>query len=142
MRGFSEEECIWAKSFWKACYNTSCISEEFVSHRIKKQQEELIAEMHNSQDYYYKETCKLRKELVYHYSGTSITTAVDSRHEAIFGIVLYSLSLFTEMIIYRTNFSITARLMLRSIVELYITLNYLLKKELEEQEIWTTYRSY
>lgn len=142
MPDFSEEGYVWAKSFWDVCYNTGCIPEESVSHRIKKQQEDLIAEMHNSQDYYYEETCKLRKELVYHYSRTSTTTAIDSRHEAIFGIILYSLSLFTEMIIYRTNFSITARLILRSLVELYITLNYLLKKEWDEPVIWDGYRSY
>lgn len=62
------------------------------------------------------------------------------RLEAVFGLALYSQALLDEIVISHLNFSVTGRLALRSIVETYITLAYLLKKD--DPGTWNAYREY
>jgi len=98
--------------------------------------------MENARKHYFKETIEVRNKLIDHFFATSKTSAINSRHEGAFGIALYGLTLFIEIIFYRAPLSITGRLALRSLVEAYITFKYLLKKEKEELRVWDDYRSY
>lgn len=75
-----------------------------------------------------------------HFHATRKTTAVDARHETVFAFGFYALLLAGEMMRSRTQASILARLVLRSIVECRITLAYLLK--LDDPELWRSYRAF
>ena len=133
----------WSRNFWQYCFDqTSCIPEEVVSERIKDRQKKLSQEMENARKHYFKETVEVRNKLIDHFFAISKTSTIDPRHEGAFGIALYGLTLFIEIIFYRTPLSITGRVALRLLVEAYITFKYLLQKEKEESRIWDDYRSY
>jgi len=133
----------WARSFWQYCFDkTGCFPEEAVSERIKNRQKKLSEEMEDARKHYFKETVDIRNKLIDHFFANSKTSAIDSRHEGAFGIALYGVSLFIEIIFYRASLSITGRVALRSLVESFITFKYLLKKEKTEQGVWDDYRGY
>ena len=133
----------WSQNFWQYCFDqTGCIPEEAVRERIKNRQKTLSEEMENARKHYFKETVEVRNKLIDHFFATSKTSAINSRHEGSFGIALYGLTLFIEIIFYRAPLSITGRVALRSLVEAYITFKYLLQKEKEEARIWDDYRCY
>jgi len=133
----------WSRNFWQYCFDhTSCIPEEAVSERIKDRQKKLSQETEDARKHYFEETVELRNKLIDHFFATSKTSAIDPRHEGAFGIALYGLTLFIEIIFYRAPLSITGRVALRLLVEAYITFKYLLQKEKEESRIWNDYRSY
>ncbi len=134
---------IWSKSFWQYCFeHTGCMPEETVNKKIENRKKELADEIENSRKYYFDETVEVRNKLIDQFIQTSKTSTIDSRHEGAFGLALYSLTLFIEIIFYRTALSITGRLGLRALAETYITFTYLLQKEKEEPKVWDDYRSY
>jgi len=138
-----DEPNEWAERFWECCFKeTHCFPEELVNKKIQKRQKKLLKEMKDSRIYHLKETENVRKKLVDHFFISAKTSAIDSRHEGAFGLALYAVSLFTEIILYRTSLSITGRLELRALVEIYITFKYLLQKEKNESSVWDDYRSY
>ena len=133
----------WAKHFWDYCFKkTSCLPEEIVNKKIQKRQKKLFNEMKDSRTHYLEETKNVRDKLVDHFFISASTSAIDSRHEGAFGLALYAVSLFIEIIFYRISLSITGRLGLRALVEIYITFEYLLQKEKNEPRVWDDYRSY
>lgn len=142
-RSDSQTESIWGKYFWKYCFdNTGCMPEEAVNKKIQNRQEKLTEEMEETRKHYFDDTVRIRNELIDYFFTTSQVSAIDSRHEGAFGLALYGLSLYIETIFYRTSLSITGRLGLRALVEIYITFSYLLKKETSEPKTWDDYRSY
>ncbi|MFA4992650.1 MAG: DUF5677 domain-containing protein [Candidatus Omnitrophota bacterium] len=133
----------WAISFWQYCFNeTGCLPMEAVSEKNNKRKKELIDETEAARKYYFEEAKKIRDKLIDHLIVTAKTSAIDSRHEGVFGIALFSLNLFIEIIIYRLSLSISGRGSLRMLVESYIVFKYLLKKEKNESNVWNDYRSY
>lgn len=78
--------------------------------------------------------------LVLHAQTTRGTTDVDARHDCVFGMALYSLSLLNELNRSGNPTSILARTALRTLVECYVTLAYLLKKD--SPELWLSHRNY
>lgn len=133
----------WAKYFWKYCFEkTGCYPEEAINKKIQTRQKKLADEMEYSRKHYFNETKTVRNRLIDHFFASAQTSTIDSRHEGVFGLALYAVSLFIEIIFYRTSLSITGRLGLRSLVEIYITFTYLLQKEKTELRIWDDYRSY
>lgn len=142
-RSQNEEDSVWAKYFWKYCFdNTGCTPEEAVNKKIQSRQKKLSEEMEETRKHYFDDTVKLRNDLIDYFFETSEISAIDSRHEGAFGLAMYALSLYIETIFYRTSLSITGRLGLRALVETYITFTYLLKKERDEPKVWDDYRSY
>jgi hypothetical protein len=74
-----------------------------------------------------------------HCIATTSTTDIDPRHDGVFGLALYGLSLVASL--FRPHSTRTAgRLVLRALVETYLTLAYLVKKE--ELALWKVYRTY
>ncbi len=133
----------WSKYFWKYCFEkTECLSEEAVDKKIENRKKELANEIDKNRKHFFDQTVEVRNKLIDCFFETSTTSAIDSRQEGIFGLSLYAITLFIEVIFYRTPLSITGRLGLRALVEIYITLSYLLKKETEEPKVWDDYRSY
>jgi hypothetical protein len=133
----------WSKFFWKYCFDTTgCYPEEAINKKIQTRQKKLADEMENSRKHYFNETKIVRNKLIDHFFASAQTSTIDSRHEGAFGLALYAVSLFIEIIFYRTSLSITGRLGLRALVETYITITYLLQKEKTEPRVWDDYRSY
>lgn len=138
-----EIEYIWSNKFWKFClYNTKCIPEELVNKEMHNRQEQFQKESKDLRQKYFESSAKIRNDLITHFFNTSKTSSIDSRHEGAFGISLYAVTLFIEIIFYRSSLSITGRTILRTLLEAYITFQYLLKKETTEPAVWDTYRIY
>ncbi len=137
------EDSKWASKFWDYCYNhTGCVPEEAVSQRLQNKQKQLSREIEEARKYYFIETSELRNKLINHFFATSKVSSIDSRHEGAFGLALFGVTLFIEIIFYRVPLSITGRIALRMLVEACITFKYLAKKEKSEPQIWDGYRSY
>lgn len=131
----------WAESFWKYCLDVApCVFEES-SNKVIERKKKLAAEMCEARKEYLEQTNAVGKRLIEHYFMTLETTEIDSRIEGAFGIALFGLTIFAE-IIYWASCSITGRMALRGLSEAYITFKYLLKKEEVEPRIWEDYRGY
>lgn len=79
----------------------------------------------------------LSKSISDHFSATLITTKLDARHDVAFGLVLYAISLALELTLGYGHKMAGGRILLRSIMEGYITLHYLTKKD--NQRDWLAY---
>ncbi len=78
--------------------------------------------------------------LMEHSFNTRVTTAIDVRHDTVFGHGLYALSILQELLRVGASQTIMSRIGLRTLVECLISLAYLAKKD--ELELWKTYRVY
>jgi len=132
----------WSKQFWEYCLtHTKCIPEGTTMDKVEKYKEAFKMEDKNSEAYM-SQTIDVRNGIVEHLYNTRITSGIDSRHEGVFGLVLYSVSLFIETIVLQSSFSASGRLTLRALADIYITLKYLQVKEVNNMHIWDTYRGY
>lgn len=121
------ENSDWPSLFWVECLEkTSCFP------LVMKPETSLISGTNNDQ------INLVYTRLLQHCSNTRVTTTVDARHETAFGIAFYSLSLLRELTRLNGSQYISSQLALRTLVECYITLAYLVKKD--EKEIWLSYR--
>lgn len=71
---------------------------------------------------------------------TTTTTATDARHTATFGLAAYSLGLLSELLGIGVSQGVLGRLGLRAILEAYVTLAYLARKD--DAATWESYRAY
>ena len=129
--GFGQShQSEWAAKFWRQCLaKTPCfpINTNFPStQNLKGTTREHLSKVYNL--------------LVEHTDHTRTTSSVDARHDTVFGLGLYSLSLLQELLQVGSNHSISGRTTLRTIVESFITLAYLAKKD--DPELWQKYRVY
>jgi len=140
---YAIENPAWALSFWKECFDkTECMPEEAVNEKLGQRRAKMVEESKKVREYYLKHAKEVRDELITHLLNTSQVSSLDSRHEGIFGLALYGMTVFIETIFYRTSSSVTGRLSLRVLLETLITLDYGLKKEKIDPMVWTAYRSY
>ena len=77
-------------------------------------------------------------DLLKHWRNNQTTTGIDPKMDAVFGMAIYCLILLQEMLRIGASQSISARLEIRTIVECYINLAYLAKKD--DPELWKSYR--
>ena len=82
----------------------------------------------------------LIESLKRHWNQTHSTTAVDAKHDAIFGIAFYVLRILTEMMGIGISNGILSRVGLRTILEIRINLKYLTDKN--DSELWQRWREY
>lgn len=140
---WSDGDLTWAKKFWEHNYTcTDCIPEEIYNQKIKIRQEEFSKELSDARKHFVDETTRVRNALTTHFFESVGDTRVIPRHETSFGLALYGLIIFTEIIFYSVSSSITGRVALRLLIEVYITFEYLLKKEQESTEIWDDFHNY
>lgn len=126
----------WPQNFWKTCFEKTICSPESLAYK-----EKLDAKTwETSRRHYLEETRRLRMSLIDHFLQTSVTTAIDARYEACFGFAFYSFTLFTEITLYKLNYSVVGRMILRSLVECLISFAYLLKED--DPDLWKNYRGY
>jgi hypothetical protein len=79
-------------------------------------------------------------KLVQHAGKSASTTAIDAKHDAVFGIAFYSLAVLLELLQIGIGSAILGRMGMRCLVECYVTLAYLLGKN--SPELWKKYRNY
>lgn len=133
----------WPNNFWRYCFGkTFCMPEEGVNKEIQEKRTSLIEEIGEIKSQYFTEAKELRYKVIDHFFEHAKTSGIDSRYEGAFGLALYGLTLFIEIICYRIPLSITGRLSLRTLVEILITFKYLITKEKAYPEIWENYRNY
>ncbi len=82
----------------------------------------------------------VRAAIERHLVATRTTTAVDARHDAAFGMVLYGLDVLGELLRVGNATSILGRAGLRTILETFLTLAFLAKTD--DPKLWTTFRQY
>jgi hypothetical protein len=75
-----------------------------------------------------------------HFHSTIAHTSIDARHDSSFGLVLYALNLLIETSASYSHSSPIGRSTLRTIVECFITLAYLVAKD--DAELWLKHRDY
>jgi hypothetical protein len=78
--------------------------------------------------------------LTSHYTATETSTCTDAKHDAVFGLAAYSVSVLAELLRLGLPTSLVARTGVRAILEAHITLAYLLKRN--EPTLWLQFRSY
>lgn len=121
----------WNESFWTECLKkTNCISEH-PKHPLPteidpKKFTAILSDLH----------IKIHE----HWIKTLSTTAIDARHDAVFGFCFYALALLLEIILGKNGCGIAGRLILRTLVECRISLAYLLFKA--DPDIWLQFRGY
>ena len=79
-------------------------------------------------------------ELCDHFMSNIKTTSIDPRADGAFGLAINMLTLAMELSVSPSNSFASGRIILRTIVENYITLKYLAKKD--NDTIWMQYRNY
>ncbi len=119
----------WCDQFWKECLEKTLCSAKY--------------EPGESSDFPFDKANEVWGQIYVacadHFMATVSTTAIDPRHDGAFGLALYGLTLIAS--VFRPNSSRPAgRVLLRTLVETYLTLAFLVKKD--EPKLWTAYRSY
>lgn len=67
---------------------------------------------------------------------------MDKKFNVILGSTVYTFKIFSEIIESSYNNSILGRIGIRVIIEIYIILKYLIKKEEEDSDLWEKYQNY
>ena len=124
---FGDDE--WPEEFWAECWKLSkCI----IPYKEKKKfepDEALIAQFRHAYE----------AVEVYFYEITT-TTSIDARKDTVFGLVLYGLNLAMRAGLTSVSKALEGRLSLRTLVETYLTLKYLMSKD--DSGLWNSYRVY
>jgi hypothetical protein len=121
----------WPSQFWTECLQTKeCVfpPEKFEPTVVS----EIGTTSHRAKDVYGK--------LVAHSRECLSSTAVDARYDSVFGTALYCLGIVQELLVPGSGNSIVARMALRTVLECYITLAYLVSRD--DAKLWQSYRVY
>lgn len=128
---FIEKDLSWPNSFWEEAWtNTPCLV-------LVKEKDSEIYEAGNISK---ADISALQSEIESHWSETHSTTAIDARHDAVFGIALYALRVLGEMLETGIGIGVLGRLGLRTILEAHISLRYLLF--IDDDDLWKKWRTY
>ncbi len=66
----------------------------------------------------------------------------DSKYEVMIGSIYYSLKIFKEILEFGNGSSVLGRHGIRTIIEVYIMMKYMVKQEKDNSNIWTEYKLY
>ena len=129
--GLTDNTTDWPAAFWDNCLKeTPCHPPPFESEDIQTSKtgttSQRVEEMY--------------EKLIAHCMTTQSTSAVDPKHDTVFGTSLYCLSLIRELLRPGAGNSIMARMALRTTVECYVTLAYLINRN--DTTLWQSYRVY
>ena len=133
-----EQQYEWVAKFWHYSQReTQCISGESVEN-IKITKRDAIQD----KKYYEGRLIKAKQTLIDHFFQTLPGELIDARHEAVFGIALYSTGIFVGNALLLASCTINNRVSVRILFESYITLKYLLHKEKIGDPVWRSHRDY
>lgn len=128
--GLQKRDMTWVTAFWNECWDkTPCyeaVKNEAPPKVVSTLTRQRIGEVFESLDSHWRETLT--------------TTAVDAKHDAVFGTAFYSLRLIDEILNIGNSTGIAGRMILRSLLECRITLRFLLTSP--TPEIWKTWRTF
>ena len=128
--GLAQMDKTWAKAFWREAWeSTPCLE------IVKPSSEPIIRDITTRQAVH-----ELQEKLTAHWYDTHATTAVDEKHDAVFGMAFFALRTLDEMMGIGVGTGILGRLGLRTILEVRINLKYLLYKD--NPELWAKWREY
>ena len=129
--GLEEDTSLaWPRAFWDESWaNTPCIAS---SQRYEQPSfDEVVTRRAISE---------LREQLEVHWEQTHSTTAIDAKHDAVFGMAFFCLRILDEMMGIGIDSSILGRLGLRTILEVRINLKYMLVQD--APDLWKKWREY
>lgn len=125
-----ENDLTWATDFWQEAWkNSPCL--EMISHETQPLDDSICTK---------EKLLLIRGALEAHWSETHSTTAIDAKHDGVFGIAFYVLTVLDELVQGEVRTGILGRLALRTILECHINLRYLIKKD--NNELWKKWRTY
>lgn len=76
--------------------------------------------------------------LISHFFRTVQSTGIDAKHDTVFGTALYALSIIRELMQPGASQSVISRSALRTLMEAYVTLSYLMFKN--NADLWRSHR--
>ncbi len=130
MSSLEEPDPTWPTAFWnESKMKTACIkapqrqSQPSIDGTITRQA-----------------ILELRASLEEHWQITYSTTAIDPKHDAVFGMAFYCLRILEEMMGIGIWNSVLGRFGLRTILEVRINLKYLLSED--DADLWKKWREY
>ena len=137
------EESSWSNAFWDWCYeNSQCMPEDENDEKQESLHEDFEKQLTERRNYYLTQNEQVLHAIITHFFQVTKTSSLDVRKEVSFGLAMYSLAVFTELNFYDCSHSILGRTGLRTLIETYITFEYLLKKEKATPEIWKEFQEY
>ena len=120
----------WPDNFWKEAWEKSpCL--QLASRRLDEQVQSSTTRQGISD---------LIERLEQHWNQTHSTTAVDAKHDAVFGMAFYVLRILTELMGIGISNGVLSRIGLRTILEIRINLKYLIDKN--DGRLWKKWREY
>jgi uncharacterized protein DUF5677 len=129
-RSDNPKDSNWPEQFWKICYEkTPCVQN--VSDPIPLKPKAYSA---------FEQVVDIFNSLEKHSYKTSISSAVDPKHDTAFGFCFFALSILEELCRPGNNYTILARFALRSLVECFVTFNYLIYRN--QKDLWNSHRVY
>ncbi|MBL6985535.1 MAG: hypothetical protein ISR72_00585 [Methylobacter sp.] len=121
----------WSDTFWHESWkNTECFG--LIPEKATKKSGEVIITR--------QKVSEVHSNLMSHWQATHSTTAIDAKHDAVFGMAFYATRVLEEMLGIGVGTNILGRLGIRTILEVHINLRYLLKED--NQDLWKKWRSY
>lgn len=126
---FGQDEYPFSKWFWKELGLLDDCNVFFIEHdKEENMEKDLIGD--------------LREALDYTFAAQKESALGDSRFEVFNGSICYALKVYEEVIVKDLANSILGRHGIRTIIELYIILKYLIKGESNNATIWDEYIQY
>lgn len=128
---FTENDLTWPNSFWQEAWSNSPCLTLIKEEKAADNTEGIVSRA---------DIAPLVAEIEAHWLTTHSTTAIDARHDAVFGLTLYSLRVLDELLGIGIGTGILGRLGLRTILECHISLRYLMA--LDNSDLWKKWRTY
>jgi hypothetical protein len=126
----NEIKSSWSDDFWAECWErTDCFPSNPDENAKALDGRALIDQV-----------VDLEEELSAHFTSTVQMTDVDPKHDGAFGLTLYLVHLLFFCLKSSVGQTTQGRILLRSVVETYITLAFLVAKD--DPTIWLQYRNY
>jgi len=123
-------DLTWPKAFWQEAWeNTPCL--ELAPARSIVLPDTIVTRPRIQ---------KAVELLGSHWNQTHSTTAVDAKHDGVFGMSFYALRILEEMLGIGVESSVLGRLGLRTILEVHINLRVLLGND--DDALWQKWRTY
>ena len=123
-------DLTWPRAFWNEAWaNFPCI--ELIQHFSQPSLGKIVTRGDIS---------RVRERLEEHWQQTHSTTAMDPRHDAVFGMAFYCIRILEELMVLGIGNSILGRTGLRTILEVRINLRHLMTED--SPEFWEKWRRY
>ncbi|MDD5198392.1 MAG: DUF5677 domain-containing protein [Terrimicrobiaceae bacterium] len=127
---FETPDLTWPHAFWdEAWRRTPCL-------QLRKPKEDVPVEPVLTRG----RVRELNDRLRAHWEATHSTTAIDARHDAVFGMAFYALAILDELMGIGVANSILGRLGLRTTLETRINLRFLLQQN--DEGLWKKWRAF